>query len=204
MKRIEFLAELLNGSNIVLDIGCDHGLVLKTAFDKGYIKKGLASDIGAGPLSQAKKNLDGYNVDFYLSDGFTNIEDDSYDTVVIAGMGALLITQILDKARKDAKYIIQANEKSHIIREYLMDNGFTITDEFVVKDGFYYVMIICQKGTMKLPEEDIFLGPILKTKTDSKEYYQHKINTINAFIDNTDEKSKKRHKKLLEFYKKYA
>ncbi|WBL31401.1 SAM-dependent methyltransferase [Candidatus Phytoplasma sacchari] len=44
MKRIYFIATLLKGYNVVLDIGTDHGLVLKKAFDLKYIKKAIATD----------------------------------------------------------------------------------------------------------------------------------------------------------------
>ena len=203
MKRIDFLANLLKNSNVVLDIGTDHGLVLKKAFDNKYITKGLASDINAGPLSAAKKNLADYDVSFYLSDGFKSIQDKSYDTVLITGMGAQLITEILDGSTKDCKYILQANEKNEILREYLMSNGFKIVDEHVVYDGFYYVIIECVLGIMELSKEDLYLGPILKTKLSSREYYINKIETINKFIDKTDAVSKKNYQNILRYYKKY-
>ena len=73
MNRIDLIVSLTKGYDTVLDIGTDHGLVLKKALDLGYIKKGIASDINKEPLNQAKENLSSYPVSFYLSDGFKNI-----------------------------------------------------------------------------------------------------------------------------------
>ena len=204
MKRLDFLASLLKGSDIVLDIGSDHGLVLKKAFDKNYISKGLASDIALGPLSAAQNNLKDYNVDFYLSDGFKRINDNSYDTVLIAGMGAYLIAEILDLAKKDCKYILQANEKTHILRKYLSENGFQITNEHIIKEGYYYVILECKKGTQELSEEEYYVGPILKNKEESKDYFMNKIKIIDSYIDKVDEKTREEYVRIKNFYQKYS
>lgn len=55
MNRINLLASLCKGSNIVCDIGCDHAYVLIEAIKSYNVKKGIASDIGVGPLEMAKK-----------------------------------------------------------------------------------------------------------------------------------------------------
>ena len=56
MKRIDFLASLTKGYQNVIDIGTDHGLVLKKAFEKGYIKSAIATDINPKPLNSARIN----------------------------------------------------------------------------------------------------------------------------------------------------
>lgn len=55
MNRIAFIGELTKGYETVIDIGSDHGLVLKYALDHKYIKHAVASDINKGPLNHAKK-----------------------------------------------------------------------------------------------------------------------------------------------------
>ena len=44
-KRIDSIVEALKGYHTALDIGTDHGYVLKHALDQHYIKKGIASDL---------------------------------------------------------------------------------------------------------------------------------------------------------------
>ena len=132
-NRISAIVSLTKGINTLLDIGCDHGLVIKEALDNNYIKQGIASDINVGPLNSAKTNLKGYPVKFVLSDGFLNIND-NYDGVVIAGMGAHLICNILKNAPKDENitYILQPNGRYEILRKYLSENNFKIINEILV------------------------------------------------------------------------
>lgn len=198
-KRIKFLAELTKGYDYVLDIGTDHGLVLLEAFKKGYIKKAIASDLREEPLNQAKKNLNNYDVDFVLSDGFKQI-DKPVDLAIIAGMGSYLMTDILSDVEKDITYILQANDKHHVLREFLANNHFSIEDEFVIHDKFYYVIMIVKKGQMELLEDDLYLGPKLKYKPEAKLYYQHKIKQYEKILIKADDERKKELLKLIKIY----
>ncbi|MDY0278321.1 MAG: class I SAM-dependent methyltransferase [Acholeplasma sp.] len=173
-KRLNALINETKEIDKLLDIGCDHGLVLKGAFDQAFIKEGIAADINAKPLESAKKNLDGYNVKYVVSDGFKAINEE-FDGVVIAGMGAMLITKIMEHApdEKDITYILQPNGKYEVLRSFLTKNGFKIIDETIVKDKFYYIIIKSIRGFSDLTDEQIFLGPILMNKDSSKNYYRY-------------------------------
>ncbi|WP_025725209.1 tRNA (adenine(22)-N(1))-methyltransferase [Acholeplasma granularum] len=173
MNRIDFITSLLKGYDTVLDIGADHGLVIKKAIDLGYIKNGIAADINKGPLNHAKKNLTGYPVRFYLSDGFKKIDAD-YDLAVITGMGSRLIIDILKHAKLDRTYILGANEKVEILRSWLVSNNYEIIDEYIIYDGFYYVFLKVKKGQMNLSDSDLYVGPILKNKVEATQYFKHK------------------------------
>ncbi|WP_246833679.1 SAM-dependent methyltransferase [Texas Phoenix palm phytoplasma] len=48
-----FIVSLIKGYSVVLDIGTDHGLVLKKALQLKYINKGIAVDIKINPLKRA-------------------------------------------------------------------------------------------------------------------------------------------------------
>jgi len=199
-KRITFLAELTKGYHTVLDIGTDHGYVLLEALQKGYIKKGIASDLRFEPLLQAKKNLENVNAKTILSDGFLNIHE-SFDLAIIAGMGAYLIGDILDHAPKDDRtYILQANDKPEILRTYLMEHDFMITDEFIVKDRFFYVMMKAKRGKMSLSSKDLILGPVLKHKPEAIPYFEHKIKMLSKLLNQVDEKRKQEILDLITIY----
>jgi tRNA (adenine22-N1)-methyltransferase len=198
-KRIKYLAELTKGYDRVLDIGTDHGLVLLEAFKIGYIKSAIASDLREEPLNQAKKNLKQYEVEFVLSDGFENIKT-SYDLAIIAGMGSYLITDIMKKAPKDKTYILQANDKHHVLRKFLSENGFYLEDEYVIHDKFYYVIMIVKKGKMNILPEDLYLGPKLKHKAEAIPYYQHKIKQYEKVLPKTDDDRKDELLKLINIY----
>ena len=199
-KRIKFLAEQTQGFDTVLDIGTDHGLVLLEAFKKGYIKSAIASDLREEPLNQAKTNLKNYPVDFVLSDGFKAIKK-PFDLAIIAGMGAYLISDILKDAKEDATYIIQANDKHHVLREFLSKNGFIIEDENVIHDKFYYIIMKVKKGHQELLDDDLYLGPKLKYKPEAKKYYEHKIKQYEKIYPKADEKRKLELEKLIKLYR---
>ena len=198
-KRIDLLASLTKGYDTVLDIGTDHGLVLKKAFEKGYIKKAIASDLREEPLNQAKANLVHYPVSFVLSDGFKQVKE-SFDLGIIAGMGAYLITDILEHAPKDKTYILQANDKQEILRNYLNESGFEIVDEYIVHDKFYYIIMVVKSGEMHLLEDDLYLGPKLRYKAEAKPYYQHKVKQYQKIINHVDEDRQKELLKLIKIY----
>ena len=200
-KRILFLAELTKGYHSVLDIGTDHGFVLEKAFEKGYIQKGIASDLREQPLESAKNNLKNYPVTFVISDGFLAIKED-YDLAIIAGMGAHLIKDIMNQApKKDITYILQANDKIDVLREYLMHHGFSIIDEYLVKDKFYYVILKVKRGQSKLTKEDILLGPVLRHKPESRQLYDHKLKQIDKIYENADEKRREELDAMRKIYK---
>lgn len=182
-KRLDKIVSLIQPDQILLDIGSDHGLVIKKAIDLGIINKAIAADISVNALNNAKTNLTGYPVKFVLSNGFENI-DAPFEQVVIAGMGALNIIQILNKAPKERHitYVLQANDRHHQLRKFLAENDFVIIDETLVYDGFYYVLMVVNKGSMQMNLDDLYLGPILKTKSISKKYYQEKYSYYNHLI----------------------
>ncbi len=186
-KRILFLASLLQGYDTVIDIGSDHGYVLEEAFKRGYIRYGIATDVRKMPLENSLQTLKNYPIKGVLSDGFLTIKDD-FDCAVIAGMGAHLIADIMANAPlNDAVYILQPNDKHTSLRERLNALGFMITDEFIVHDKFYYLVMIVRRGHQDLSEEDLLLGPHLKLKEDAIPYYQRRIKTFENIMETADE-----------------
>lgn len=200
-KRIEFLAECTKGYDTVLDIGTDHGFVLEQAFKKGYIKKGIASDLRPMPLNAARENLKDFPVDYVISDGFQSINE-PFDLAIIAGMGAYLICEIMEHAPKgNQTYLLQANDKIEVLRTYLMEHEFKIIDEYIIHDRFYYVILKVIRGHMDLSEEDLLLGHILRTKKEALSYYKKKASQIEKIITNVDPQRAEILKKMLKVYK---
>ncbi|MDV3196181.1 MAG: tRNA (adenine(22)-N(1))-methyltransferase TrmK [Candidatus Phytoplasma stylosanthis] len=142
MKRIDFIVSLIKGFDIVLDIGADHGLVLKKALDLKYIKKGIASDNKIEPLERAKKKLKKYPVDFYLSDGFEKILDSNFDLVLICGMGPYTISKILSKYSFQNKYfLLGCQGKVHYLIEWLKLNNFVVLKYYNFYHKFNYLFL---------------------------------------------------------------
>lgn len=187
--RLNAIVDELKDINILLDIGTDHGLVIKKALSQKIIKAAIAADISPNALNQARANLVNENVEYYVTDGFKGIKE-TFDGVVIAGMGAETIINILKHApnKKEMKFVLQANGKYDILRTYLANNNYKIINETIVYDKFYYIIISAIKGDGKLSFEEIYLGPILMNKKTSIPFYEHllkkEINLLNKVEEN--------------------
>ncbi len=169
-NRISEVAKFIDPYKIIADIGCDHGFLVIEAFEKYHIDKAYAVDNKEGPLNQAIHNIKDKpyykNVIFSLSSGIEEIGEDT-ECVVIAGMGGILITEILDKPLKNVKrLILEPNRDQEDVRKKVVSLGFDIVNEEVIFDkGKYYEIIVCDKvddlGINKYSDIEYEFGPIL-------------------------------------------
>ncbi|MDR2828195.1 MAG: class I SAM-dependent methyltransferase [Acholeplasmatales bacterium] len=212
MQRIKFLASLLNPQlnndnfKCVLDIGSDHGHLLKIAFENKYISKAIATDNKILPLEKAKNNLKGYDVSYFLSDGFKDIPlDTAYDACVIAGLGGITIQNILTLAFKNnnAKYILGPNDHIYDLRNFLCNNNFKIIDEHIVYEKFYYIIIVAVQGNMKLSKKELYTGIYLKNKPLAKDYFNNLIKILSNINLTCDKITKQKNDILIKYYLNY-
>lgn len=147
--RLKACCGFVSPGERVLDVGTDHGYLGIWLLQQGIASSVIASDIVPGPLSAAKTNASKYGtadkMEFYLSDGLQAVPRD-FDTMVCAGMGADTMITILSAApwMQNAKYrmILQCQSKTPLLRKYLSDNGWRITEETVLRDGrFLYTVM---------------------------------------------------------------
>ena len=166
--RLQTILELLPEVDSVIDVGTDHCLLPIAIKQKFPSMEVAASDVAKGPLLSAQKQLQEYKVsdiELFLSNGLQSISK-QYDSVIIAGMGANTMIEIMENNLdycKNCKYmILQANKDLDILRQWLMNHGFMILDEKIVFDYKYYqILLICPKQ-QELSYEDIVFGPILR------------------------------------------
>ena len=133
----------------VADIGCDHGYLSIHLLTSGIASSVIASDINEGPLQSAVRNAEKYgvrdNIRFFLSDGVCNIPRD-FDTLVCAGMGGDTMIHILESAPwlKSTQYrlILQCQSKTPMLRRWLSEQGWRITEESVLRDGRFLYTIM--------------------------------------------------------------
>ncbi len=187
--RLKVISSFINEDSIVVDIGCDHALLPIYLVKENKTKIVYAVDNKIGPLNRATLNIEANNLtDFIipiLSDGFKNLTDLKYDTVVIAGMGGILIKDILDFSliKNNPLLILEPNNDSNIVRCHLMNNGYEIIDEAFIKcKGHFYPIIVGIKSNsiIKYSQPELEYGPkILKNKPkEFIEYIEKKINIL--------------------------
>ena len=168
----------------VADIGCDHGYLGIHLLTKGIAKSVIASDVNEQPLQSALRNAHKYGVadkmSFYLSDGVRNIPRD-FDTLVCAGMGGDTMIHILEAApwlrKEQYRLILQCQSKPPMLRQYLSEQGWRITEESVLRDGkfLYTVMeVIWQPEYPRLSLGEWYFPPALleNPSRDTAAYYR--------------------------------
>ena len=136
--RLKECATFVSPFTKVADIGTDHALLPIYLVKQGIARHVIASDVRPGPLGFAKKNVQKeglQNIDIVLSDGIKHIDDD-IEVIIISGMGGKLISDILKDDLKSVKrLILQPNMASSMLRNYLVEIGFQIVEESMIRDN---------------------------------------------------------------------
>ena len=147
--RLLACAAFVNPGDRVADVGCDHGYLGIHLLQRGIARSVIAADLRKGPLQSARDNAALYGtadkMEFCLSDGVQSVPHD-FDTLVCAGMGAETMISILQAAPwlRDRRYrlILQCQIKTCLLRRYLSEQGYTILEEQVLRDGrFLYTVM---------------------------------------------------------------
>ena len=147
------------------DIGCDHGYIAKAMLKSGKCKKVIVSDISAKCLKKAENllatELINGSAKSVVSNGFDNVE--YCDVALIAGMGGEEICDILSRAKNTEKLpktlVIQPMKNCDRARLVAVDCGYAIKyDKLFKSAGKFYNLIVLEKGSDTLTEEEIEFG----------------------------------------------
>lgn len=167
-KRLEEIYQQIIPGLGVIDVGTDHGYLPARLAQDGYAGRIFAADIKSGPLDAARRTARKAGVDdrieFLLCDGLDGCPHDAVDTIVIAGMGGDTICGILDRAEwcmtPDYRLILQPMTKAEVLRYWLINNGYVITVEKLVKEsGALYQVIVAEfSQNSRLSDAELFTG----------------------------------------------
>lgn len=199
-KRLALCAGFVCPGDRVADIGCDHGYLSIYLIQKNIAASVIASDVVEGPLQSAVRNAAKYGVSnkvrFYLSDGVQSIPRD-FDTLICAGMGADTMVSILENGRwlrsREYRLILQCQSKTPMLRQYLTQTGWRITEESVVRDGrfLYTVMeVIWEPGHTLSPGECYFPPALLENPgPELPEYYRQTVFRLRRAVQGQKEQA---------------
>lgn len=149
-KRLKAIAALVPHGARVCDIGTDHGYLSIYLKQSGIAETVIATDIRPSPLENARKNIAKSGIEGIetrLCSGLSAIKPDEADTVIIAGMGGEVISNILCdcewlKLTPCPLLILQPTTSPEVLRRCLYDNGFKISAETAISDkGKLYTVI---------------------------------------------------------------
>ena len=116
--RLKTIAEEIEKGETMADIGTDHGFLPIYLWEAGLCPKVIMTDISRGSLSKADENCRSLHpeteFDLRLGSGLEVLSCGEVDSVVIAGMGGILMTEILgadvQKAWSFRKLILQISK----------------------------------------------------------------------------------------------
>lgn len=186
-KRLTEVANFIEENKVVYDVGSDHGLLPCFLVLYRNIKKAYASDNKKGPLDKAKENIKKYGLENkvipVLCDGIDFTKKD-IDIITICGMGFFTVKHILEGKDLSSyeKIVVQINNNVPKLRRWINDNNYSIIDEKIVHDDFYYeIVVFSSRKDRKLEDIEIEYGPInLKRREESFiDYLKDKRNKLN-------------------------
>ncbi len=149
-KRMQSVADMIQPCDAVGDIGCDHAFVSIYLVEQHRAKRVIASDVRRGPITIAKRNIEAMNlsdqIEIRMGDGLDTIVPGEVNAVVLAGMGGMLMIDILERgeavvARCD-QLVLQPQSDIEKVRRYLAEKGYHLADEQMLIDaGKYYNLL---------------------------------------------------------------
>lgn len=196
--RLKTIANFVVAGERVADIGTDHGYLPVYLVEKKISNQIIAADINEGPLLSAKSIIEKTNyqdiIKLRLGSGIEVLQPGEVDTVIIAGMGGVLISEILgqdlEKSYSYGKFILQPMVAQDDLRRYLYANGFNIVDEKLAREGEkYYEIMVVEKGESSV-EDDIYFEV-------SPHWFRNKDDLLLEYLDFKIEKLEKIYKKIL-------
>ena len=211
--RLRMIASLVPKCSALCDIGTDHAYVAIYLAKKGIAEKIIAADIKDGPLRQARKNIDAFNVghmvETRLSDGFAQIGQGEAECAIIAGMGGETIAEILENEKGCKYFVLQMQTAHKHLREYLCTHGFVIEKEAVCREGnkMYTALLTVRGSSQKLSEVQKEIGPYLIENTpplfyDYVKYRLYEIDSILEKMGANDGEKRKQYEGLKLEYEK--
>ncbi len=154
-KRLLLVASFVSDNSNIIDVGCDHAYLSIYLMETLKNSKIVASDINPNPLKIAEENIKKYGfqdkIKVELKDGITNLDKD-IDTVIISGMGGILITKILDKNNLNnvKTLILSPNNDFLVVRKHLNKIGYEIKKEKIITENkITYLVLRAEKGKKK-------------------------------------------------------
>ena len=204
--RLKKIADLIPLGSTIADIGTDHAYLPSYCILNDICKSAIAMDINKGPLNSAGQTVSNYGiedkVELRLSDGIEALKKGETDVIVIAGMGGLLIKNILSKdmhlIKEGTLLILQPMLAQKELREFLYETGNSVVDEYLAKESDKIYNIIVAKAGQKTSWEksDILIGKNIKENSPDlyKHYIEKQIRILTKIINgqkmavNTDAK----------------
>ncbi|MGE8498933.1 MAG: tRNA (adenine(22)-N(1))-methyltransferase [Pseudomonas sp.] len=169
--RLERVAAHVPPGARLADIGSDHCYLPVALMKRGVICAAVAGEVALTPFHAAERTVRendlGQHITVRLADGLAAIEAaDGITAISLCGMGGERIRDILDsgKARLsgEERLILQPNGGEQPLRQWLMENGYRILCEELLRENrFDYEIIVAERvGPVLYTPEELYFGPL--------------------------------------------
>ena len=148
-KRLETIADLVTPGYRASDIGTDHRYVPIYLLRNHICDHVIAADISKGSLEKASLNVKRAGltefIECRLSDGLSEIHPGEVDSIVISGMGGILMDRILrngiEVVKKAKELILSPHRNPELITDFAEEFGFAVVFHEVLLDKKKYYHI---------------------------------------------------------------
>lgn len=189
-KRLQAVADFVPPQARLADIGSDHAKIPIYLLENGIINFAVAGEVARGPYEIARKNsADFPQIKVRLENGLAAVEpEDQIDTIVIAGMGGFLISEILDAGQQKLmpakQLILQPNNEEAALRRWLVQHQFRITDEKILESkGKIYEIITAVPGQQEISTDEAKFGIHLQKSEVFQKKWQRRLTEINKVLE---------------------
>lgn len=169
--RLERVAAHVPAGARLADIGSDHGYLPVALMRRGAITAAVAGELASTPFHSAQRTVrdNGLqaSISVRLANGLAAIEAaDEISALTICGMGGETIRDILERGKTrlsgQERLILQPNGGEQPLRQWLMDNGYSILCEEVLRENrFDYEIIVAERtGPVSYSPEQLYFGPL--------------------------------------------
>jgi tRNA (adenine22-N1)-methyltransferase len=169
--RLERVATHVPADARLADIGSDHGYLPVALMHRGAIAAAVAGEVALTPFHAAQRTVRENDLDqritVRLANGLAAIEPgDGITAISICGMGGETIRDILDSGKAhlsgQERLILQPNGGEQPLRQWLMENGYGILGEELLRENrFYYEIIVAERiGPVIYSAEELYFGPL--------------------------------------------
>ena len=193
--RLHMIADLTLSCDTMADIGTDHAYLPVYLCMNGICKRAVASDIRKGPLERAKTTISKYSMEgsvaVRLGSGAETLTPGEADCIIIAGMGGLMIAEILKASpsifSSATQILIQPMTAADDLRKFLLENGYEITGEYLAKENkklYNIISVRTSNKSQRYTPLEIYLGKKLMETTPDHfdEYFQNRRQKLKRTI----------------------
>lgn len=169
--RLERVAANVPHGARLADIGSDHAYLPVALMRRGVIAAAVAGEVATTPFHAAQRTVRDNGLEQHitvrLADGLAAIEAaDGITAISVCGMGGETIRDILESGKAhlsgQERLVLQPNGGEQPLRQWLMDNGYSISSEELLRENrFYYEIIVAERaGPVVYSAEQLYFGPL--------------------------------------------